>query len=120
LGRKEGIYTLLARGLPFPGSGVVVIRAFLRFLVLKVAIDPIGEVHWGSRGLWVGLVKGSEGVGYAFESVGIIVGRVMVGTYLLSLILKPSGEYPTIQNLFHFPFRLGPIDYWCSFFLALT
>jgi hypothetical protein len=41
-------------------------------------------------------VKGSEGIGYAFESIGIIVGRVIVSAYLLSLILKPLGEYPTI------------------------
>ena len=47
-GDEGGIYTLLARWLPFPGPGAVVIRTFLRFLILKVAVNPVGEVYWGS------------------------------------------------------------------------
>lgn len=65
-------------------------------------------------------MEGSKGVGCTFESVGVVVGRVVIGPYPLRLVLEPLGEHPTIQDLFDLPFWLGAIDHRGSLFLALA
>ena len=56
------------------------------------------------------IIEGLNLVQSSFEYFGIIEQGIMFYTYLLSLVLKLTGELPALEDLFNLLFRVLVID----------